>query len=225
MKIAIDGPAGAGKSTVARKLARELGILYIDTGAMYRALTWKGLQLGIDLDDPEQLHKLAISTRIDFTVPAEGEMRVFCDGLDVTEAIRAPRVSQWVSVVAADPRVREIMVRQQQEIAQRNDVVMDGRDITHCVLPDADYKFFLTADLEERVRRRKKELEEKGYQIDEAALRKEIQERDYLDENREVGALKIVPEAIVVDTSHMSWQEVMNRILEIIREGRRCTTG
>ena len=126
MKIAIDGPAGAGKSTVARRVARELGILYIDTGAMYRALTWKALQLKINLSAPEELHQLAADTVIDIRDHGDGT-RIYCDGREVTTEIRSPEVSRMVSVLAADDKVREVMVEKQRAIASRNDVVMDGR--------------------------------------------------------------------------------------------------
>lgn len=218
MKIAIDGPAGAGKSTVARRIAEKLGILYVDTGAMYRALTWKGLRETVDLLNAEQLQELAAGTVIDLINRLDG-IRVFCDGEEVTDQIRTPEVSRWVSVVAADPGVRNVMVGLQRSIAERSDVVMDGRDITHCVLPDAEFKFFLTASLEERTLRRKMELEQKGYKVDIESLTKEIAERDRLDSERSIGPLKITPDARVIDTTQLDTEAVIQKVLRVVQEG------
>jgi cytidylate kinase len=218
LKIAIDGPAGAGKSTVARRIAKELGILYIDTGAMYRALTWKALQSKIDLSDPEKLHRLAMATVIDLQDDGHG-IRIYCDGQEVTAAIRSPEVSRMVSVVAADDKVRQVMVNKQRALALCNDVVMDGRDITHCVLPDAEYKFFLTASLDVRTRRRGQELQSQGYEVDLARLKQEILERDQRDMNREVGPLMITPDAVVIDTSDIDCEGAVRKVLGIVREG------
>ncbi|MGE5543901.1 MAG: (d)CMP kinase [Bacillota bacterium] len=218
MKIAIDGPAGAGKSTVARRIAKELGILYIDTGAMYRALTWKTLQSKIDLSDTEALYQLARDTVIDIQDDGHG-LRIFCDGQEVTTEIRSPEVSRMVSVVAADDKVREVMVEKQRAIALRNDVVMDGRDITHCVLPDAEYKFFLTASLDVRTRRRGQELQSQGYEVDLDRLKQEIMERDQRDMSRKVGPLMITPDAVVIDTSDLDCEGAVQSVLGIVREG------
>jgi len=217
MKIAIDGPAGAGKSTVARELARELGFIYIDTGAMYRALTWKALQEGIDLEDPKALYELAVNTDIHFTFNST-EQKVMCDDVDITFLIRSPEVSSVVSKVASCPDIRRVMVRRQQEMAANISVVMDGRDIGEYVLPDAEYKFFLTANLDERIRRRKKERAEQGFEVDDESIKSEIIERDRNDTQREVGALKVLNDSIVIDTSNLSVKEVVNRMLSIIRE-------
>lgn len=219
MKVAIDGPAGAGKSTLARKIAERLGILYIDTGAMYRALTWKALDNKVNLKDKIRLREVAAGTEIELAY-TDGELRVYCDKQDVTEAIRSPEVSRWVPVVAADEGVRSIMVEKQQAIARENSVVMDGRDIGLCVLPDADFKFYLTANLEERARRRAKELVKKGYRVDFDAVKKEIRERDRIDSEREVGPLRVLPDSIVVDTSDLSAEEVVGRVLALITGDR-----
>ena len=217
MKIAIDGPAGAGKSTVARMVANKMGFVYIDTGAMYRALTWKALQQGIDLHHSQALKDLAQATDISFTKAADTQ-RVICDGEDVSEAIRSPRINSTVSTVAADPMVREIMVEKQQILARVSCVVMDGRDIGETVLPDADYKFFITASLEERAHRRLLELEAQGFTTGLEELRKDIANRDQMDCERPVGALKILSDAIVIDTSFLSIDESLRKILDIIGE-------
>ncbi|NLB19049.1 MAG: (d)CMP kinase [Syntrophomonadaceae bacterium] len=218
MKIAIDGPAGAGKSTVARRIAAELGVLYIDTGAMYRVLTWKAMQMGIDFGDSVTLRVLARDTVIEFQDDVQGP-RVYCDGREVSSEIRSPDVSKFVSVLAADDGVRQLLVKTQQDIAQRRDVVMDGRDITHVVLPDAEFKFFLTASIEERTHRRSIELESQGYSVDMLQLRKEIQERDRRDRERSTGALMITSGTIVIDTTNMNFEEVVSQILSLVREG------
>lgn len=217
MKIAIDGPAGAGKSTIAKMIAKKLGFVYIDTGAMYRALTWQALQQGIDLHNSQALNELARTTGIKFQQAADNQ-RVICDGEDVSEAIRTPPVNSAVSIVAADSGVREIMVEKQQNLALLSSVVMDGRDIGEIVLPDAEYKLFITASLEERVRRRMLELEVQGFATNIEELQKEIANRDQMDSERPVGALKILPDAIVIDTSFLSIDEALQKILDIIGE-------
>lgn len=218
MKIAIDGPAGAGKSTVAKRIARQLRFTYIDTGAMYRALTWNAMQKGIDLNDTQALTALAHSIDIQFQFTPE-QQRVICNGYDVTSVIRSPEVSAAVSIVAAQTQVREVMVKAQQQMAQHLDVVVDGRDIGERVLPDADFKFFLTASLEERVARRQLDLINQGYQVDIESIRQDIIQRDRMDMERETGALKILPDSIVIDTTGLSIEEVCAQILTIIEEG------
>ncbi|MGR6836509.1 (d)CMP kinase [Syntrophomonas erecta] len=216
MRIAIDGPAGAGKSTIARMLANKLGFTYIDTGAMYRALTWKAITRGVATDDVESLREIARTTHIHFHF-ISGEQHIFCDDQDVTEAIRSPQVTAQVSLAAAHPEVREYMVKMQKNLARSSSVVMDGRDIGECVLPDADYKFFITASLEERARRRIRELKDKGYPVDSKIIGKELQDRDYNDSHREVGALKVLEDSIVIDTTNMDIEEVLNSILAVIQ--------
>jgi len=218
MKIAIDGPAGAGKSTLARKLAGKLGFVYIDTGAMYRALTWKARQTGINLHNEALLFGLADSTDIYFESSADMQ-RVICDGLDITEAIRSPEVNTGVSLTAAHPLVRKIMVKKQQLMAQTNNVIMDGRDIGEVVLPDAQFKFFLTARLNERAARRALEMESQGHDVNENALKMDIDKRDRMDSERAVGSLKILADSIVIDTSECSADEVLERVLTIIGKG------
>ncbi|NLG32626.1 MAG: (d)CMP kinase [Syntrophomonadaceae bacterium] len=217
MKIAIDGPAGAGKSTIARRLAKELGFIYIDTGAMYRALTWKALKHGINIHDPEALHRLAINTDIQFRFDSS-EQRVICDDQDVTLEIRSPLVSAWVSIIASVEPVREVMVERQQAMASNLSVIMDGRDIGECVLPDAEYKFFITASLEERAKRRLKDLTEWGYETDLNQCIEDLVQRDANDSSRNMGALKVLNDSIVIDTSNKSLEQVVDIILGIIRE-------
>ncbi len=216
MKIAIDGPAGAGKSTIAKLLARETGFIYIDTGAMYRALTWKALQKNINLNSEKDLETLARQTRIEFQYSSHAQ-KTICDGEDVSQAIRSPEVSAFVSIVAAHTGIRSIMVKLQQELARNHSVVMDGRDIGECVLPDADFKFYLTASIDERARRRQKELLASGFEVEYDSIKNEIAVRDMNDASREVGALKVLPDSIVIDTSDCQASEVLDKMLRIMR--------
>lgn len=214
MQIAIDGPAGAGKSTIAKRIANELGFVYIDTGAMYRALTWEALNRGIDINESSTLQELATSSDIHF----ENGQQIYCNNINVTSYIRLPRVTDAVSKVASHPAVREIMVHKQQEMARTIDIVMDGRDIGECVLPYAEYKFFITASIEERARRRMKELQAKGIECDIEKIKNDIANRDKSDMQRTTGALKILEDSIVIDTSNMSIDEVAARLRALIRE-------
>lgn len=217
MKIAIDGPAGAGKSTVAKLLAKELGFIYIDTGAMYRALTLKALDQNIDFDDTKALADLAKSTKIHFE-NIDNIQLIYCEEADVTEKIRTPEVSSHVSKLAYHPIVREIMVEEQKRLADTASVVMDGRDIGECVLPDAKFKFFITASLEVRAKRRILELSKLGHNTSLAEVKEDMAKRDATDANREVGALKILKDSIVIDTSDKNIEEVLSIITAIIRE-------
>lgn len=217
MKIAIDGPAGAGKSTVAREIARILGFIYIDTGAMYRALTWKALEKGIDPKDSEALYKLAKNIEIHFQFNSDNQT-VICDNEDITNYIRLPKVSAQVSQIASYAKIRDIMVQRQQEMAKTISVVMDGRDIGECVLPEAEYKFYLTADIDERVKRRIKELNSQGHNIDFQSTKKDIINRDINDSTRDVGALKILEDSIIIDTSGLNVNQVLQKILYMIQE-------
>ena len=217
MKIAIDGPAGAGKSTVAKALAAKLGFLYIDTGAMYRALTWKAIKESLDMDDEDALYQLAKNTEIHFEYHSHGQ-RIICDNQDVSDYIRSPHVNAEVSRVASKALLRQVMVAQQRKLAENKSVVMDGRDIGEFVLPDAEYKFFLTARIETRVMRRAQEMKASGYDIDKQAMAKEIMERDQRDSSREIGALKVLEDSIVIDTSKLSVDEVINVIRSYLKE-------
>lgn len=215
--VAIDGPAGAGKSTVARCLARRLGYMYIDTGAMYRALTWKALHQAVDLHEEQELIALANSTNISLDSSGD-ELAVYCDGKEITAAIRTPQVSRLVSVIAQVAGVRRRLVDLQRQMAASNRVVMDGRDIGTYVLPDAPFKYYLTASLDERVRRRGHELAANGQPQDLENLKEEIQRRDAQDSRREFAPLKPAADAVIIDTSNMNIEEVVGRLLHLIKD-------
>lgn len=221
-QIAIDGPAGAGKSTVAKILAQKLGYIYIDTGAMYRALTYKILEQNMDITNLNLLKSLAQTTTIYFdNQKGVNNQLVYCDGKDVTELIRSPVVNKNVSKIALIPEIRTIMVNMQQELSLSNNVIMDGRDIGTIVLPGAKYKFFLTASIEERAKRRSKEFEEKGYEISYKTVLNDIEKRDMLDTTRAISPLKPAENAILIDTSNLTLKEVVEKILKIVMEGEK----
>jgi len=219
--VAVDGPAGAGKSTVARLVAECLNFIYIDTGAMYRALTLKALNNGVDLGDEQLLIRLAKNTEIALCAEPGCIQRVYCDSEDVTRLIRTPEVSRFVAQVAQFPGVREHMVQLQRKAGLSGGIVMDGRDIGSRVFPDAQYKFFLTASNSVRVLRRQQELKDKGYYTDLIELEKEMIERDLADSTREVGPLIQVPDAVVIDTTDLTIEEVVGEMLEIINGGKK----
>ncbi|NLW56452.1 MAG: (d)CMP kinase [Firmicutes bacterium] len=213
--IAIDGPAGSGKSTVAKRVAEELGILYLDTGAMYRAITLKALRSELSLDNQEELTRLAGQVELDFQRMPDGSHHLLMDSEDVSEEIRSLPVSQKVSIVAAVPGVRAQLVKQQREIGARGGVVMDGRDIGTVVLPQADLKIFLTASLEERTQRRWLELTAKGVNVTPEEIKEELIRRDALDSGREVAPLRPAVDSVTIDTSNLSIEQVVERILAL----------
>ena len=213
--IAIDGPAGAGKSTVAKGVARALGLAHLDTGAMYRALTAKALAAGIDVTDEPSLARMARATRIDFE---PGAMKV--DGRPVGREIRSRRVSASVSAVSAHPAVRKELVRVQRQILRRGDVVVEGRDIGTVVFPSAPVKVFLTASIDERARRRHREMVEAGTSVSLPTLKREIARRDALDSTRVVSPLVPAFDAIVIDSTAKTARQVVAQIVAVTRRAR-----
>ncbi|PRO66795.1 (d)CMP kinase [Alkalicoccus urumqiensis] len=220
--VAIDGPAGAGKSSTARQVALELGMTYIDTGAMYRALTWLALEKEVSTRDEEGLHRLLKNMALEL-VTGTGTDRVIVDGTDVTEAIREPRVTAEVSYTAVHEKIRQAMVEKQRELASQGSVVMDGRDIGTAVLPDAELKFYLTASVEERAARRFAEEKKKGIPSELEQLKKEIAERDRIDSEREFAPLTKAEDAEEVDTTAMEFEEVVQFLIN--RIGSRVSAG
>ena len=208
INVAIDGPAGSGKSTIAKRLASDYRILYLDTGAMYRACALKALKEGVDLSDEKAIGTLMRNLSLDIDY-ANGKQRTILDGLDVSEEIREPRVSMAASTVSKYPCVRIKMVEKQREIAGRISCVLDGRDIGTYVLPAADFKFYLTASAEVRTKRRYDELRAKGYEVNFDELKASIIRRDEQDSSREFAPLKRADDAMEVDTSFMSIDEVL----------------
>jgi len=219
--IAIDGPAASGKSTTSKIVAKRLGYLYVDTGAMYRAITLKVLQHKIKLDQQEEIDRLAEKTKIRLE-QGEDELKVFLDNQDVTKAIRSQAVTKAVSAVSMRRKVRDVLVREQRRMGQRGGVVLEGRDIGTVVFPDADLKIFMIADVEERANRRQKDLKKEGVDVPLDQLIKEIRERDRKDSGREISPLRKAKGALVLDTSHMTITEqadlIVNRAIELINE-------
>ena len=213
--IAIDGPAGAGKSTIAKAVARELGYVYIDTGAMYRAVGLFCLDEAIALTDEARVSEAVRDIDITIAYDEEGAQQVFLNGANVSTRIRTQQVGDAASTVSQYPAVREKMVKLQQSLAEHTSVVMDGRDIASKVLPNADTKIYLTASVEERARRRANELREKGEACDIAEVEAEIRARDDRDMHRQHSPLIQVPEAVLVDSSTLTIDETIDRILEI----------
>ncbi|MDX2032865.1 MAG: (d)CMP kinase [Blastocatellia bacterium] len=216
--IAIDGPAGAGKSTIARMLARRLGYLFINTGAMYRAIAWRSLQLDISFEETERIGRLARESVIELAGTVDA-MRVRIDGRDITDEIVAPRVSQAASVVSAIPAVRRALVARQQEMGREGGVVMEGRDIGTQVFPEADLKIYLDASAEARARRRFEEDRLRGLAV--ASLEQmqaEIEERDHRDKTRADSPLAQAEDAIFIDSSTMTIEEVVGEILKLVAE-------
>lgn len=217
INIAIDGPAGAGKSTIAKYISKTMGIIYLDTGAMYRTVALKAIRMGMDTKDAEKLSTLVKD--IDIKISHSGsEQRIFLEGEDVSGMIRTPEISIGASNVAVVPAVRLKLVELQREIARYNDVVMDGRDIGTYVLPEAKYKFFLTASIEERAKRRYIEQTDKGIKdvsIDE--VRKDMEYRDKNDSSREFAPLSKAQDAIEVDTTSLNIEQVAEKILSYIK--------
>lgn len=212
IRVAIDGPAGAGKSTVARLVAGKLGYVYVDTGAMYRAITWKMLDEGIPPDDAARIAERVKGLELEL-VPAEGGQQVWVCGRDVTGMIRSSEVTRSVSRIAQIPEVRQFLTAIQKRLASGGGIVMDGRDIGTQVLPDAELKIFLTASAEARAARRFKELAEAGEEVDLETLKRDIAERDRMDRERKTSPLRQAEDAVYIDCTSMTVDEVVDRIV------------
>jgi len=207
--VAIDGPSGAGKSTAGRSLARRLGYVFIDTGAMYRALAWKALDTGVDVDSESELAGLARTMAFEF----EGESGVQLDGVDVTDRIRSREVTVASSRVSRHPAVRRALVERQRELGRDGGVVLDGRDIGTAVFPDAELKFFVDADPRRRAARRHAELRARGVEADLGAIEKDTVERDQADRSRADSPLVRAPDALVLDTTELTPEQVVERMV------------
>lgn len=206
MKIAIDGPAGSGKSTIAKEIARRLNIIYVDTGAMYRALTLKLLN-----ENEIDYEKILADTKIEFK-----QGLIFLDGKDVSQKIRTNSISNKTSELSKNPLIRDFLVKLQQKISETHSVVMEGRDIGSVVLPDANYKFFLTAKPEERARRRYLQQKEKGYEVSYDDILNDIKERDFNDSNRKISPLTKTDDAQLIDSTNLNYEETIEKILSYI---------
>ena len=214
-QIAIDGPAGAGKSTIAKRVAKELSFVYVDTGAMYRAMALLCLREGVDGSDEKAVTELCDSAEVNITY-IDGAQAVILNGENVNPYIRTQEVGDMASAISVYKGVREKLVKLQQELGNKENVVMDGRDIASAVLPNADLKIYLDADVKVRARRRYDELISKGQEADLATIEQEVIDRDYRDMHRENSPLVRVPEAILVDSSYMTIKEVTERILSYV---------
>lgn len=211
--VAIDGPAGAGKSTISKIIAQKLNLKYIDTGAMYRAVTLKAIKNNLDLYNNNEISHMVKSSNIRIN-----DEKIFMDGIDVTEEIRMPYVNEKVSIVSAMPEVREVLKEKQRKMAESFNVIMDGRDIGTNVLKDANIKIFLTASVEERAKRRYKEMIEKGISTTFEDVFKDIENRDNIDSSRKANPLKKADDAVMLDTTGMKMNEVVDAIIKIIQD-------
>ncbi len=217
ISVAIDGPAGAGKSSLSRLAAKALGFIYVDTGALYRAIGLKFLICGENTELDCDIEGILSDTKIDIRF-INGEQRVFLDGEDVSDKIRTPEVSMMASAVSAKPPVRAYLLEMQRNLAKTNNVLMDGRDIGTVVLPDATVKIFLTASPEARAKRRYKELTEKGTQVSYQEVYDDMVKRDYDDSHREIAPLKPAVDAVIADTTECNFEESLELILSIVKE-------
>ena len=216
--IAVDGPSGAGKSTLAKLLARRLGFLYVDTGAIYRTVGLRAYRAGVDPEDEAAVTALLDGLDIELKYGADGLQHMYLDGEDVTDAIRQHVISRYTSGVSAIPAVRAFLLERQRDMAREHDVIMDGRDIGTCVLPDAELKIYLTASSSERAKRRYLEQKERGVESDLAQIERDIIARDEQDMNREIAPLKQAEDAIYLDTSDMTIEEVVTKIVSLVQK-------
>ncbi len=217
ISIAIDGPAGAGKSTVARAAAQQLGYIYVDTGALYRSIGLYATAHEVPADSEERVSALLPDIKLELGYQ-NGEQRVFLNGYDVSEQIRTPEMSMAASKVSAIPEVRQFLFALQKNMAKEHNVVMDGRDIGTVVLPEAQVKIFLTATPEERAKRRHRELVEKGMEVSYESLLEEVKQRDYNDSHRAIAPLKQAEDAILLDTTHLTLEQSIEALLKIVKE-------
>ena len=215
LNIAIDGPSGAGKSTISKMLAKKLGIIYLDTGAMYRAVALYVHRRGVDVNDAKKVVPLLDEIEIEFRGDGD-EKKIFLNGEDVSSAIREHAVSKLASDVSKIKEVRLFLVEQQRAIAKKSEIVLDGRDITSFVLPDSKYKFFLTASAEERARRRYEELKAKGSDISYETILADVNDRDYNDTHRDFAPLVQTDDAVLIDSTNMTTDEVIEVILRYV---------
>ena len=223
MIIAIDGPAGSGKSTVAKIVAEKLNFRYIDTGSMYRSVAWKSLQKNTALRDEDAVADIASKVKIELVPGKDGQL-VFVDGENITDQLKVEEISHGAAIVAAQPMIREIMTTKQRKLGKQGKVVMDGRDIGTVVFPQADKKFFLDADPKERGRRRFIELKEKGQvkNTDLSTIIAQIVQRDHEDRSRKIAPLKQAKDAMLIDTTHLSVDQVAEEIIKIITPGSQA---
>ena len=216
--VAVDGPSGAGKSSLAKAIAAELHILYVDTGAIYRTIGCYARRQGVDAADTKAVIALLPQVKIEMRYDGQGLQHMLLHGEDVTQEIRLPEMSLYASAVSAIPEVRSFLLEMQRDFARRSSVIMDGRDIGTVVLPHADVKIFLQADVAVRARRREKELQERGTPRPFEQVLAEMKERDYNDTHRSAAPLRAAEDAVTVDTSELDFQQSKERLLEIIRE-------
>ncbi len=218
ISVAIDGPAGAGKSTIARRLAADLGYRYVDTGAIYRTVAYFMDLWGVSPKDVDGVNRYIDELTVGIEYDDDGQQHMIMNGMDVTADIRTPEIAQKASLISAHAVVREVLLDMQREMAEKYDVIMDGRDIGSVVLPKATVKIFLTASPEVRANRRCKELQEKGQKVNYEKILKDIQQRDYQDTHRDIAPLKMCRDSVKVDTSDMTLEESMAAIRKIIEE-------
>ena len=217
--IAIDGPVASGKSTIGRLIAQRLGYRFIDTGAMYRAITWQAIRLNVDPQDEDALHQLAAETKIEFRDSSNDDAKVTVNGRDVTEELRNEEVERDVSIVSKAAKVRQVLVQEQQSLAQVGKIVMAGRDIGTTVLPKADLKVYLNASVEERARRRYMEIKESGDEADHDSILADLVRRDEIDSKRAVSPLQPASDARLLDTNALSIEQVVLKIMDMVGEG------
>lgn len=218
VNIAIDGPSGAGKSTLARRLAAELGFVYVDTGAMFRTIALYCARKGVERSDHAAVVSLLPEINLDMTYGSDGEQQMLLNGENVSGLIRTPEISMFTSAVSAYPEVRGFLLEQQRELGRRQSILMDGRDIGTVVLPDADVKLFLTAAPEARAHRRWLELVQKGENVTEEEVLRDVLQRDYNDTHRETAPLRQADDAVLVDTTHCDLEQSYQLLLRTIRE-------